>query len=266
VSRCSEAGCLRISSPPSSWVSCACAPLQGFQRVADGLADTCLDNPAARERFMEIVSKARLSGLSHSQLVKVSTLLCFLLPVTHALERCRSPCAFPPIIGSLCIRAQQHHACFPHLRWNKCGHKASNQVAFCMLQAERGGWLDAGACGELANVPAAAGSLPDAMSHSVQVCRRGLVPSALPAAWQTQERLLSQAAFHPRRTPSHLSAVYIGASLKAVLSCYDQLDGPNYGGAAQCSASAHTSLLCLACCSGCNEPSVRSSPHCLCAP
>jgi len=161
----------------------------------------------------------------HSQLVKVSTLLCFLLPVKHALERCRSPCA-PPIISSLCIRAQQHHACFPHLRWNKCGHKASNQVAFCMLQAERGGWLDAGACSELANVPAAAGSLPDAMSHSVQVRRRGLVPSALPAAWQTQERLLSQAAFHPRRTPSHLIAIYIGASLKAVLSCCGQLDGP----------------------------------------
>ncbi|KAK9819246.1 hypothetical protein WJX81_007334 [Elliptochloris bilobata] len=64
---------------------------KGFQRVADGLADTCLDNPAARERFIAI---------------------------TH--------------------------------------------------QAEAGGWLDEGVCGELAAPPASADSAADASAHSVQ--------------------------------------------------------------------------------------------------
>lgn len=42
-----------------------CAPLaapQGFQRVADNLGDTVLDNPGARERFDEALQAARAGG------------------------------------------------------------------------------------------------------------------------------------------------------------------------------------------------------------
>ena len=41
-------------------ISSRCA--QGFQRVADNLEDTCLDNPAAREKFPVIVTAARHNG------------------------------------------------------------------------------------------------------------------------------------------------------------------------------------------------------------
>ena len=35
---------------------------QGFQRVADNLEDTCLDNPRAREDFPAIVAAAHRDG------------------------------------------------------------------------------------------------------------------------------------------------------------------------------------------------------------
>ena len=40
---------------------CRLSRLQGFQRVADNLGDTELDNPAARERFEALV-KAAVAG------------------------------------------------------------------------------------------------------------------------------------------------------------------------------------------------------------
>ena len=113
VSRCGEAVCLSIGAPPSSHIICACAPLQGFQRVADGLADTCLDNPAARERFVDIVSKARLLGPFIPQLVTSPGLYAFLMPVKHAL----SPAAHPMLPHVCCLRVRAHEHCprFPHL-------------------------------------------------------------------------------------------------------------------------------------------------------
>jgi hypothetical protein len=181
VSRCSEAGCLRISIPPSLWVNCACAPLQGFQRVADGLADTCLDNPAARERFVDIVSKACLSGPLHSLRVKVYGPRCFPVACEARSLSCCSPCASS--VSALSMSGHTNTALIARICVGATVYtKQAGRLASCMVQAERGGWLDAGACGELANAPAAVGSLPDAMSHSVQVPTRGLVPSALPAA------------------------------------------------------------------------------------
>ena len=39
-----------------------CLPLQGFQRVADNLADTALDNPRAKDEFPTIVESAQRAG------------------------------------------------------------------------------------------------------------------------------------------------------------------------------------------------------------
>ena len=53
---------------------------QGFQRVADGLADTCLDNPAARERFVAITAQVRARPLLRA---------CAPARLLHAREACR---------------------------------------------------------------------------------------------------------------------------------------------------------------------------------
>jgi hypothetical protein len=52
---------LAVNTSVANILAPSAASAQGFQRVADNLADTQLDNPAARDRF-EAVVKAALTG------------------------------------------------------------------------------------------------------------------------------------------------------------------------------------------------------------
>lgn len=77
-----------------------CKP-QGFQRVADSLADTALDNPRAKGEFPTIVEAAQRGGWLESGFEVCSVVCrrspaCFALPctisadsVTTALTLCR---------------------------------------------------------------------------------------------------------------------------------------------------------------------------------
>ncbi len=49
---------------------------QGFQRVADNLEDTCLDNPRAREEFPAIVAAAHRDGWLDSSFEARKPALC----------------------------------------------------------------------------------------------------------------------------------------------------------------------------------------------
>ena len=46
----------------ANWQYFRCLPKQGFQRVADNLADTALDNPRAKDEFPTIVESAQRAG------------------------------------------------------------------------------------------------------------------------------------------------------------------------------------------------------------
>jgi len=81
--------------------------LQGFQRVADNLADTALDNPRASEEFPTIVAAAQATGW---------------LDAAFEVGPKTSPCNSPACAPAPCIGCYIHVGLFTN-----CSMKATIQ-------------------------------------------------------------------------------------------------------------------------------------------